>query len=95
MYDNGNSLVQINGHVLGPIPIRCAIRQELPLCMAHFTLCINPLLAYLNENLSGVLIGRSGSHTVFVAYAEGVTIFVTKAEEFRRILDAIELHGIC
>jgi hypothetical protein len=92
MYDNATSSVQFSGHVLGPISIRCAIRQGCPLSMALFTLCISPLLTYLDENLSGVSIGRRGSHTAVVAFAHDVTIFVTKTEEFRKIRDAIELY---
>jgi hypothetical protein len=60
--------------------------------MALFSLCINPLLTYLNKNLSGVRIGWSESNTAVVAYADDVTIFLTKAEEFRRVREAIELY---
>lgn len=43
MYDNAHSLVQVNGHIAGPIPIRCSIRQECLLSVVLFALCIHPV----------------------------------------------------
>jgi len=43
MYNNAKSVVQINGHISGPIPIHCSVRQECPLSMTLFALCLNPV----------------------------------------------------
>jgi hypothetical protein len=44
MYTKALSVVQINGHMSGPLPIGCSIRQGCPLSMALFAQCINPLI---------------------------------------------------
>jgi len=43
MYNNATFVVQINGHFSGPVPIHCSVRQECPLSMTLFALCLNPV----------------------------------------------------
>jgi hypothetical protein len=50
--------------------------------MVLFAVCINPLLKLLEENLAGIRLGRSGRRTAVVVYADDVTIFVTKPDDF-------------
>ena len=40
-YESATASFQINGHVTGPIPIRCAVRKGCPMSMALYTLCLN------------------------------------------------------
>jgi hypothetical protein len=75
MYANSDSSVQVNGHIAGPIPIQCSIRQGRPMSMVLFALCINPLLKFLDQNLTVIRLGRSDQRTAVVAHADGVTIF--------------------
>jgi hypothetical protein len=91
MYENTVSSVQINGHIAGPIPIRCSIRQGCPMSIVRFALCINPFLKLLEKSLAGVRLGRSGRCTVVVTYAD-VTIFVTNTGDFRVVRDAVRLY---
>jgi hypothetical protein len=58
IYEGATSSVQIYGHSYGPIPIRSAIRQGCPMSRALYTLCLHPLLKYLEQKLPGVRIGR-------------------------------------
>ena len=67
-YDKAVSFVQINGNIAGPISIRCEIRQGCPMSMVLFALCINYLISVLEQNLSGVCLGRSGRRTAVMAY---------------------------
>jgi hypothetical protein len=87
MYEEAYSSVSINGHISGPIPIRCGIRQGCPLSMILFAMCIQPLLQMLDRNLSVVQLQRTRHRTAVIAYADDVTVFVTKPEEFRIIRD--------
>ena len=86
------SLLQINGHIAGPIPIRCSIRQECSMSLVLFSLCINTLLKLPDTNLVGVCLGRSSRRTAVVTYTDDVSIVVTKANEFRVIRDAVRLY---
>jgi hypothetical protein len=47
VYTGATSQAKINGHLSGPIPIKCSIRQGCPLSMALFALCLDPLLKAL------------------------------------------------
>jgi hypothetical protein len=89
MYEGAHSSVSINGHISGPIPIRCGIRQGCPLSMILFAMCIQPLLQMLDRNLSGVQLRRTRHRTAVIAHADDVTVFVTKPEDFRIIQDAV------
>ena len=60
--------------------------------MVLFAVCINPLLKLLEENLAGIRLGRSGRRTAVVVYADDVTIFVTKPDDFWVIRDAVRLY---
>ena len=91
MYQDATSTVQINGHITGTIPLRCSVRQGCPLSMAHFAMCINPLLHYLVTLLNGIRFGRTGNRVEVVAYAD-VTLFVTQHEDFRVIRHAVERY---
>jgi hypothetical protein len=64
------SVVQINGHMSGPLPIGCSIIQGCSLSTALFALCINPLIQCLEENLQGVRFNRGQRKVAEVAYAD-------------------------
>ena len=51
-----------------------------------------PILPFLDLKLSGVRTGRSTRPTSVVAYTDDMTIFVTSADEFAIITEAIDLH---
>ena len=78
LYRNAASEILVNGFRSTPIPVRSSIRQGCPLSMQLYTLCLNPLLHILEEKLAGVRIGRGRSKTVTVAYADDVTVLLTR-----------------
>jgi hypothetical protein len=78
MYEEAYSSVSINGHISGPIPIRCGIRQGCPLSMILFAMCIHPFLQMLDRNLSGVQLQRTIHRTAVIAYADDVTVLRNK-----------------
>jgi hypothetical protein len=43
MYEDAASTIQINGHQVGPIPIRSSIRQGYPMSCLLYAACLNPL----------------------------------------------------
>jgi hypothetical protein len=51
MYEKATSPIQTNGHMSGPVPIRCSVRQGCPLSMQLFALCLNPLLHILEKKI--------------------------------------------
>ena len=58
MYNNATSVVQLNGHLSAPLPIQCSVRQECPLSMILFALCLNPLIHSLQKHLNGIRVHR-------------------------------------
>jgi hypothetical protein len=74
MYTNAVSVVQDNGHMSGPIPIGCSIRQGCPLNLVMLALCINPSVQCLEKNLQGLKFNRGQSKVAVVAYADDITI---------------------
>ena len=92
MYEGAASSVQINGHIAGPIPIQCSVRQGRPMSMILFALCVDPLLRILEQKLPGIHIGKRANKTVVVAYADDVTIFVTSPTDLPVIHDAIQCY---
>jgi hypothetical protein len=74
MYDNAQSVEQINGYTSNPVSIRSSVLQGCPLSMILYALCLNPLLSTLEQNLSGIRISQSVPSAKVVAYADDVTI---------------------
>jgi len=91
IFEQATSSVQINGRLAGPIPIRCAVRQGCPLSMALHALCVHPLLRTLEERLTGITIGTRGQKILVLAYADDITIFITRREEIEIVNTAIRI----
>jgi len=53
---------------------------------------INPLLHYLDTHLEGIRFGRTRNLVAVVAYADGVTIFVTQRGVFRIIEASLQCY---
>jgi len=92
LYDQATASVQINGFLAGSIPISSGVRQGCPLSVALFALCLHPLIRALEDSLPSKKIGRHTQHGPVIAYADDVTVFVTKPEDFRAIQQAIHLY---
>jgi hypothetical protein len=60
--------------------------------MLLFALSLNPLLQVLEQNLTGIRISRPSRKTAVVAYANDITIFVTRLEDIPAIRDAIRTY---
>jgi hypothetical protein len=81
--------VQINGHLHGPFPIHCGVLQGCPLSMALCTLCLHPFLTDPEHRLPVVCLGRAPRPVSVVAYAVGVTVFLTSVSDESTVEDAI------
>ena len=92
MYEEAASSIQINGNVAGPIPIHSSVRQECPISMLLFALCVDPLLPILDQKLQVIRIGKRARKTVVVAYADDITILVTTPTDVPVISDAIKSY---
>jgi 23S rRNA-/tRNA-specific pseudouridylate synthase len=60
--------------------------------MSLFVLCFNSPLNALEKNLMGVRIGRSGAKTMVIAYADDVTIVISKPEDIPIVRDRIKIY---
>ena len=49
--------------------------------MTLYAMCLNPLIQTIDKNISGIRIGKNQMRTAIVAYADDVTIFLTRAED--------------
>jgi hypothetical protein len=92
MYTNATSMVHINGHISGPIPVQSSIRQGCPLSMALFALCLNPLLYQLDQTLNGFRIHQRQWQSAVIAYADDVTLLITTPEDIDAVKDAVQCY---
>jgi urease beta subunit len=88
-YENAASTIQINGYQAGPKPMRSSVHQGCPMSMLLYALCLNPLLCTLENKLTGLRITQCAPKTTVVAYADDVTIFVTKHNNIQVIQEAL------
>ena len=89
LYDGAYASVQINGMLTEHIPIQCAVRQGCPLSMVLYALCLHPLLCTLENKLTGIHIRGTERCSTVVAYADDVTVLVTKPEDFDQIQQSV------
>ena len=76
MYGNATFSIQVNGLISSPITIKCSVGQGCPLSMLLFTICLNPLLCMIDENLATVH-SEPRKRTAVIAYEDDVTIILT------------------
>ena len=91
-YEEAASSVQINSHIAGSIPIHCSIRQGCPMSMMLYAMCVDSLLRFLEQKLTGMRIGKRGPKIVAVAYADNITIFVTTPTDIPVIQETIHCY---
>jgi hypothetical protein len=60
--------------------------------MVLYGLCLHPLLRTLEENLPGKQLGRHKRRVLAVAYADDVTVLVTRPEDFVIIRNAVHCY---
>ena len=92
LYDQANASVQLNGSLAGSIPIRSGVRQCCSLSVALYALCLHTFISALEDSLPSIKIGRNSQHGPVIAYADDVTVFVTKPGDFHAIQQAIQLY---
>jgi hypothetical protein len=89
LYKDVTSTVQINGELLGHIPICCGIRQGCPLSMTLFTLCLQQFLNLLElpgiHDVTLIVTSRNDIHLITNAIrtfekASGVRINLRKSK---------------
>ena len=84
--------LQVNGHISDPIPIQCGVRQGCPLSMIFLTLCLNPLINYLDERLQGLRARGRQKKTAVIAYTDFVPFLVTSHADVQKINEAIPCY---
>jgi hypothetical protein len=89
MYFDARSVIQINGHISAPFSVSCGVRQGCPLSMMLFSLCLDPLLVWLEDCLHGVRIRPGQRSAAVVAYADDVTVFATVPEDIEVLTQAL------
>jgi hypothetical protein len=92
LYDNATTAVQISGYLVGTIHLHSAVRQGCPPSMVLYALCLHPLLRTIEGKLQVIQINRQKWSVPAVAYADDVTIFVTRLDEFIQIKKAIHTY---
>jgi len=89
LYADATTTLILNGHKSSPIRVQSGVRQGCPLSILLFVLCINPLLINLDKKLKCVYIRHNSARTTAIAYADDITIIVTKPEEVDTIKDTL------
>ena len=88
MYEHATTSIQINGDLAGPIPIQSAVKQGCPLSMTLYALCVHPLLRTLEDQLTGINISKRGQRISVLAYADDITVFITRCEDREKVNQA-------
>jgi hypothetical protein len=81
LYTEIEASVQVNGELVGTVPILSGVRQGCPLSLILFAMCLHPLPHTLQEHLPHVKVGRNSYISPVMAYADDVVIFVTRPED--------------
>jgi hypothetical protein len=91
MYRNSQGFVKINLIITAPFPYARGVRQGDPLSGPLFSLTIKPFLLMCNRSLQkyGITVPTSRS----TAYADDVTVFVTRNEGFPHLLHLFMVYG--
>jgi hypothetical protein len=89
IYADATTTLILNGHKSSPIRVQSGVRQGCPLSILLFVLCINTLLINLDKKVKGVYIRHNSARTTAIAYADDITIIVTKPEEIDTIKDTL------
>jgi hypothetical protein len=92
MYKNATDSLQINGALVGQIPIQSAIRQGCPLSTTLYALCVHPLLRTLENRLTGVSIGERGQRISVLACADDITVLISNREDIDKVHQAIRIY---
>jgi hypothetical protein len=92
IYESATFSVQVNGHVSVPIPLKCSIRQGSPLSIFLFTLCLDPLLRKLDEDLNEHRPARSSRRPAVVAYADDITVILISQRDIRVVQAAVNQY---
>jgi len=92
LYDGATASIQINGTLKGHIPIHCAVRQGCPLSMVLYALCLQPLLQTLEDRIPGIYFSGTARSSPVLAYADDITVLVTRPEDFDTIRQAVHTY---
>jgi hypothetical protein len=91
IYASAISTLIINGVRSQPIPIQSSVRQGCPMGMFLFVTCLNQLHPAREKKLTVIKVGR-GTKTTLIAYADHVTIIVSKPEDIRIIKETLRIY---
>ena len=96
MYFNTESIVKVGGSLTSPFPFEKGIRQGCPLSGLLFSIAIEPLLHTLRNTLNDnglQLPCNSNKNLVLSAYADDITIFITKNRSFDIVKGVYNLYS--
>ena len=96
MYSGTQSMVKVGNSLTSPFPFEKGIRQGCPLSGLLYSIAIEPFLHTLRAKLSdsGLLLPCTSSKSVVVsAYADDVTIFVTRDRDFEIVESVYDLYS--
>ena len=87
---NLSAIINLNGTLSAPIPVKCGIRQGCPLSMLLFLIGIEPLTQKIlsSTKIQGISLGPTSlkvSH-----YADDLTFFISSPDSFAQIRKIIE-----
>jgi hypothetical protein len=92
LYAEAESSLQVNGHGSRAFPIKSSVRQGWTLSMMLFAIALNPLIVMLEATLTGVTLGPSFFKFTSVAYADNVTVIVSRRTDINHLHEALNLY---
>ena len=90
LYSNASTVVKVNGHFTGSIPLTRGLRQGCPLSSSLYVLVIEifALQLRLNPNIVGFTVG--GERIVSMHYADDATIIIKQNRCFKEVIKEIQ-----
>jgi len=92
LYRNETSEIHISGFRSKIFPVKRSIRLGCPLSMFIYAICIKPLLQTVEEEITGVKTGNGRPGIGTVAYADDITIFLTRLEEIPKLQEILDTY---
>lgn len=92
LYTDISAIIQINGYFTSPIHIQKSVRQGCPASMVLFALALNPLLYKMDSIINGISL--NGYRLSTLAYADDVSVILTKDTDIRNMCDILRNFGL-
>lgn len=92
MYSDAHSRIQVNGFFTKPIRLASGIRQGCPLSMLLYSICTEPLIRMIHQNLHAEFCNKKLFTTL--AYADDMVILLRKEQQLITLRQVLNRYAM-